>query len=61
MSDFKDFHSVKNTFSLSQTEYMPYLSIIRYNGLSSLYQAFENCHVTEKLAQPIEVGDKNFF
>lgn len=61
MSDFKHFHSVKNTFSLSQTEYIQYLSIIKYNELSSLQQTSENYHVTEKFAQPIEVEDKNFF
>lgn len=61
MSDFKHFHSVKNTFSLSQAEHMPYPSVMKYNGPSSLSQAFETCHDTEKLAQSVEVEDKNFF
>lgn len=61
MSDFKHFHSVKNTLYFSQTEYERYLCITEHNGLSSPQQGFENCPVTEKLAQATEVGDKNFF
>lgn len=61
MPDFKHFHSVKNTFSLTQSENLPNLSIIKYNGLSSLERSHLRTITLPKLAQPIEAGDKNFF